>query len=166
MYIDSSQLNELVDAVIICYIRITNKTLQQSNSICRLSIYLIFLGSVGLILTTFFLRSHWIAWIFILLLIIIANYGMRLSINIIRSIHIPSLDGVIEQAKNFADDLPNLEADERLTYSILIERIYDSRHSYCELTLIRNLLLEIEDGETGDALRDWPFIAIVKKAFE
>ncbi len=165
MYVDSSQLDELVDAVIICHIRISDKTLQRSDSIYRLSNYLIFLGFIGVVLATFFLRSQWIAWIFVLF-IVLSNYLIYLSNNIVKSLHIPSPKEVIEQAKNFADDLPNLEASERLTYSILIERIYDSHHSYCELALIRNLLLEIEDGETGDTLRDWPFIAIVKRAFE
>ena len=97
MYMDSSQLDELVDALIICHLRIINKTLRRSDSMYRLSNYLIFLGMIGLVFITFFVRSHWSIWLFVLL-IMLANYTMHLSTNIVRSLHVPSRKEVIEQA--------------------------------------------------------------------
>lgn len=159
MYMDSYQLDELAQAYAVCVIRITDKTIQQSNAIDRLSNYVFWVGASGLIFATFFAQDMiWISLFWMIGGAFMGCYATR----IVKSLRVPSPQEIKEGARKFTDELPDdLGEEERNIGNALTQAIVAE-----DIVLIRELLIEIEREECARVLRNWRFTAIAREAFK
>ncbi len=159
MYMDSSQLDVLVDAYRVCVLRLYAKTKTQSEVFAHVSKILFWGGLLWMTASLLFFPQK-VAWEAILFLFM-SVFIMGRAVKILRSFHIPSPREFVREAHDFTDELPDcVEWEERQACDALTEAIVSD-----DYVLVKRILADIESSEYMESLRDWSFTALVKKAF-